>query len=984
MATLAACSKDGGTSLNQCPMSFTDQHSFAFLERLRYQRTTGRFCDVLIVAKERNFNAHRMVLAACSPYFDSILKHNKIVKERVIVNCQNPNVFELVLNYMYSGSVVIDRSTVTELLRMANNLLMVKLKHHCAEYLERYIDAANCLSVKEMAIKYNLPELLKRAVEFFDSNVNGCLLESMDMLDLSINQVKNLLNDPKYKQVIRPDVHFNLIVRWIGNKLPEREKFFKEMLQDCPFQQVNAVRLERLLDYNPFFAQSETSLYIVLQTMHEVNMPMAKYEVQYRNLVQKYGYEMDNGGVDREFLAEMEAHSMGMMNSNLDGDGSAENYSVQDRRPSLKLKINLAASTDQPSQKTFRKKRLLGMKLYRKSVASAGQTLVRRRGRPPKMKPPRIPISFGDIDEEPEKCFYEFNEDIHTIVLFEEPDDLNPDETEAMQEDESQFYNNELEPISELQCEHCVFKTNHMRKLQKHDVTAHSKNILYVCNVCQFECRWNRMFYDHMRQHFPGPPFQCDSCGFAADRINALLSHRLTHTDEKPYKCSQCNFRCRHKSNLVVHCRLHSGERPFKCAECGKGFATKSAYEQHINAHSEDRPFVCGECDFATKYQSHLISHRRIHTGELFRCEVEGCDYSSPKKSQLAAHLRTHLAVRSHQCRVCHRSFIEKSHLVRHERIHLEDKPFKCDNCDYASSRRDKLKEHILKHHDLSLNNKASKRKHRRARQLAQLAAQAKLLPPESTNVFRPITTEEYEKDQQVQRVMRARSQAPETSHNLLEQSQMRAQNEAPPMDMIAQQQQMIQQPQHPHRPHLSMQQHQKAMSMDGHQMQGGLPNFHSHQHAVNFLMSSQMGNQQQMGIGTQLLRERSFIERPSSASFPSHHPETALSPSCFSLTDFHHNTAFASSTPDTELSTPGPQDRNPHSVSNLYSVDGSGHQHHLFTNPMNSLDTQQNQGDAQPHRPMSLPPYDGGSGTSGVPHQNQTAWTVHGSQLFP
>lgn len=56
-------------------------------------------------------------------------------------------------------------------------------------------------------MKYNLSDLLKKSIEFFDSNINGCLLENSDILEYNIHQLRELINDPKYKDTIRPDVH---------------------------------------------------------------------------------------------------------------------------------------------------------------------------------------------------------------------------------------------------------------------------------------------------------------------------------------------------------------------------------------------------------------------------------------------------------------------------------------------------------------------------------------------------------------------------------------------------------------------------------------------------------------------------------------------------------------------------------------------------------------------------------------------------------
>lgn len=70
--------------------------------------------------------------------------------------------------------------------------------------------------------------------------------------------------------------------------------------------------------------------------------------------------------------------------------------------------------------------------------------------------------------------------------------------------------------------------------------------------------------------------------------------------------------------------------------------------------------------------------------------------------------MRAHLGIRAHVCEICSKSFVEKSHLVRHQKLHA-DVRIACEECDYTTTRKDKLKEHVKKHHTGDAPNKPKK-----------------------------------------------------------------------------------------------------------------------------------------------------------------------------------------------------------------------------------------------------------------------------------
>ena len=74
-----------------------------------------------------------------------------------------------------------------------------------------------------------------------------------------------------------------------------------------------------------------------------------------------------------------------------------------------------------------------------------------------------------------------------------------------------------------------------------------------------------------------------------------------------------------------------------------------------------DRPFAACEvqgCGYSTAKRSDLVVHARTHTGERpYSCEVEGCGYTAARRSDLVVHGRTHTGERPYSCEARSRKF---------------------------------------------------------------------------------------------------------------------------------------------------------------------------------------------------------------------------------------------------------------------------------------------------------------------------------------
>ncbi|XP_037794758.1 longitudinals lacking protein, isoforms H/M/V-like isoform X2 [Penaeus monodon] len=99
-----------------------NNHKPAFFHLLRILREKGCYTDVTLACGTKFFAVHRLVLMACSDFFNEVFEHTQCQKPVIVLKDIKGHELEALLDYMYLGEVDVQQADLPGLIKAAECL----------------------------------------------------------------------------------------------------------------------------------------------------------------------------------------------------------------------------------------------------------------------------------------------------------------------------------------------------------------------------------------------------------------------------------------------------------------------------------------------------------------------------------------------------------------------------------------------------------------------------------------------------------------------------------------------------------------------------------------------------------------------------------------------------------------------------------------------------------------------------------------------
>ncbi|XP_077385620.1 zinc finger and BTB domain-containing protein 40 isoform X2 [Festucalex cinctus] len=270
-----------------------------------------------------------------------------------------------------------------------------------------------------------------------------------------------------------------------------------------------------------------------------------------------------------------------------------------------------------------------------------------------------------------------------------------------------------------LPCPQCPVKLPNRRALQAHLAQAHpgtagdKKKKKVACDICGRPfAHPSGMIYHRRTEHFEEKPYTCETCGAKFPATSSLKNHMRLHTGEKPYHCKHCDLSFRVAAALAYHTKKkHSEGKMYACQYCKAVFAQSIELTRHVRTHTGDKPYVCRECGKGHSQASGLTVHLQTFHNMSLPLNCQKCCVSFQTLEEHQKHIEEFHVSLPHKCPTCDKIFTSAALLEKHKFIHTGVKPYVCNLCNKSYQQLSGLWYHNKTQHPDIFGNPAQQMK---------------------------------------------------------------------------------------------------------------------------------------------------------------------------------------------------------------------------------------------------------------------------------
>ncbi|XP_029341304.1 kelch-like protein 2 [Acyrthosiphon pisum] len=198
---------------------------------LKSLRQHGLFSDIKLETDDGTIIfGHKVILASASPYFQAMFTNfGEKNKDHVVIRQLDSIILQLLVDFIYSGTILITKKNVQDLLAASNLLQLNDLKETCCEFFQKQLHPTNCLGIKAFADVHSCTKLLSSS-ELYIKQYFLKVVESEEFLSLSSEELVKLISCDELKVSSEEEV-FESVLRWVKNELDSRKCFLPQLME---------------------------------------------------------------------------------------------------------------------------------------------------------------------------------------------------------------------------------------------------------------------------------------------------------------------------------------------------------------------------------------------------------------------------------------------------------------------------------------------------------------------------------------------------------------------------------------------------------------------------------------------------------------------------------------------------------------------------------------------------------------------------------